>query len=260
MLEHDESVPTLYKLGLTVLQAKVYIALAKLGTSTGRTTAKTAQVAPQDVYRILGELLEKGLVEKIITKPTLYKATPIEDGLAILLQNKKDEYIETEKKAKAISKSFYANQRQEILHENTQFLISSETSLLSKTHEKLADATKNSIDFVLPEKANEKGVIHNFQYLKMAAMRCVKIRVIALEGDVETTSESPDYFSKNPFFELRYLPETEMPFGMHIFDKKEMTIAISQKRLPSLWTNNPNVIKLAEVYFKDTWKRSSKTN
>jgi hypothetical protein len=40
----DESVQTLVNLRLTVLQAKVYIALAKSGTSTGKTTAKVAQV------------------------------------------------------------------------------------------------------------------------------------------------------------------------------------------------------------------------
>jgi sugar-specific transcriptional regulator TrmB len=149
LASQDEAIQTLVKLRLTVLQAKVYIALAKLGTSTGRTTAKVAQVASQDVYRVLDDLQEKGLVEKIIAKPTMYKATPIKEGLSILLQNKKEEFIETEKQVKTMSNNFYENKNQNILQENVQFIITSELTLLFKMHEKSADMTKNSIDTII---------------------------------------------------------------------------------------------------------------
>ena len=61
MLVQEETVQTLVNLGLTVLQAKVYLSLAKSGVSTGRATAKAAKVASQDVYRVLIELQEKGI-------------------------------------------------------------------------------------------------------------------------------------------------------------------------------------------------------
>jgi sugar-specific transcriptional regulator TrmB len=70
------------------LQAKVYIALAKLGTLTGRVTAKEAKVASQDVYRVLAELEEKNLVEKIIVTPNKYRPVPVQDVLSILLKQK----------------------------------------------------------------------------------------------------------------------------------------------------------------------------
>ena len=251
----EEAVQTLVNLGLTVLQAKVYLALAKLGTSTGRTTAKEAQVASQDVYRVLSELQEKGLAEKIIAKPTMYKATPIKVGLSILLQYKKEEYIETEKQAKIISNNFCENGNQKILHEY-EFIITSEINLLFKMHEKLADTTKKSIDFVAPMKMSEKMLFHNCQYIKRTIKRGVKIRVIAQKVNGETIAENPKPLLKNPLFELRYLPETSIPFGMHIFDKQEVTLAVSEKPIPSLWTNNPHVVKLAEVYFEDMWNNA----
>jgi len=37
-------------------------------------------------------LQQKGLIEKVITAPTMYKATPMEEGLEILLREKTSEY------------------------------------------------------------------------------------------------------------------------------------------------------------------------
>lgn len=62
--------------------------------------------------------------------------------------------------------------------------------------------------------------------------------------------------NQNPLFELRYLPETAAHFGMHIFDKQKVTLAISEKMMPSLWTNNPYVAKLAEAYFENMWNNA----
>ena len=99
MLLQEETVQTLVNLELTVLQAKVYLALVKLGTSTGRTTAKAAKVASQDVYRVLTELQEKGLVEKIIAKPNKYRPIPLKDGLSMLLQRRNKQTAELKKAA-----------------------------------------------------------------------------------------------------------------------------------------------------------------
>ena len=48
----DKAIETLTGLGLTVLQSKVYLALAKEGKSTVKGIAKTSNIARQDLYRI----------------------------------------------------------------------------------------------------------------------------------------------------------------------------------------------------------------
>jgi sugar-specific transcriptional regulator TrmB len=256
LLSQDEAaVKTLVTLGLTVLQAKVYTALAKLGTSTGRITAKNAKVAPQDVYRILAELQEKGLVEKIISKPTMYKATATDEGLSILLQNKKEEYIEAKKQAKILSKDFNENLNSNISRENVEFIITSEMKLLLKLHDRLADTTKRNIDFICP--ASDKIVFDYCQnYITRALRRGVKIRVIAQKNNEEQIIENPKALSKNPLFEIKYLTETAIPFGMHIFDNQEVTLAVSKNPVPSLWTNSPHVVRLTEVYFENLWNNA----
>ena len=216
---------------------------------------KTANVASQDVYRLLSELQEKGLVEKIISKPTLYKATPPNEGLSILLQKKKEEYNEAKKQAKILSKDFHRNGNPTVLKENVEFIITSEMEQLLKLHNRLADMTKNSIDFVCA--ANEK-ILYEYceKYIKRAIKRGVKVRVIAQKEKEETIVGSPNALLKKPLFGLRYLSETAIPFGMHIFDNQEVILAVSQDPIPSLWTNSPHVVKLAEIYFENFWSRS----
>ena len=133
MSPQGKSVQTLVDLGLTVLQSKVYITLIKSGPSTGRITAKMAQVAPQDVYRVLTELQEKGLVEKIIAKPAMYKATTFKESISVLLQNKKEEYIEIEKQVKIMANNFSENKNQDVLPEKLHFIMFSEYALIEKT-------------------------------------------------------------------------------------------------------------------------------
>ena len=67
---------TLIDLGLTLLQAKVYLALVQSGTLKVGTIAQVSKVARPDVYRTLQKLQDLGLIEKIITKPILFRATP----------------------------------------------------------------------------------------------------------------------------------------------------------------------------------------
>ncbi len=249
----DKEVQTLVNLGLTVLQAKVYTTLAKWGTSTGRMTAKMAQGAPQDVYRILDELQEKGLVEKIISKPAMYEVTSFKDGVSTLLKNKKEEYIEIEKQVQMMANNFCETKNQNALHEKLQFIMFSDFTPVMKKWEKLADMAKKRIDIVAPLKMNQKMVFHEWPYIKRATSRGVKIRIITKKANYESASKKLKPLSKKPLLELRYLPDRSAPFEIHIFDRQEVTFALSEKPTPDLLTDNPNIIKLAEAYFEKLW-------
>ncbi|MEM4733518.1 MAG: helix-turn-helix domain-containing protein, partial [Candidatus Bathyarchaeia archaeon] len=78
---HKEDVQTITKLGLTTSQVKVYLSLLQQKKATAKTISNFSKIARQEVYRVLSDLYEKGLVEKIIAKPTEFKAVPIEDCL-----------------------------------------------------------------------------------------------------------------------------------------------------------------------------------
>lgn len=245
----ERAVATLLKLGLTVLQAKVYLALATSGPYTGRATASSTHIATNDVYRILHELQEKGLVEKIVTKPTMYKSVQINDGLSSLLESKKEEYIETKRQVKALSNAIGEIRKQDRAPQSDpQFIITSQIKTLIKMHEKLANASTNSIDFVLPIKT--KQALYKYsEFIDPAIKRKVKIRAITIDKEKNQSS-------KNPLFEVRTVPDINQPIGMHIFDKQQVTLAMSEKATPSLWTNNAHIVILAQAYFEELWNNA----
>lgn len=123
----DERIQVLMDLGLTLLQAKTYLALSQTGKATIKTISKTAHVARQDTYRVMFTLEKLGLAEKIIATPTMYKATPIKEGYCLLLQNKTREYTELQKKTIAIIKKSHESNDKTTPQEEAQqfFLISS---------------------------------------------------------------------------------------------------------------------------------------
>ena len=78
----DENTDLLLGLGLSLNQARVYLAILKLEKTTVRKVAKFSKVRREEVYRILPALEKKGLVERLLGKPTEVRATVISDALA----------------------------------------------------------------------------------------------------------------------------------------------------------------------------------
>jgi DNA-binding MarR family transcriptional regulator len=70
LIFQDQNTQTLIALGLTILEARVYLALAKAGKATiAATLSKTLKVGRPDVHRTLAKLQVK-----------LRRASPASDG------------------------------------------------------------------------------------------------------------------------------------------------------------------------------------
>jgi hypothetical protein len=177
----------------------------------------------------------------------------------MLLQEKKEEYIKTKKQAETIFNSFNQNSNQNNA-EGVQFTITSELKLLIKSHEKLTASCKRSIDFVYPIRISDKELFRDSDHIKAAIERGITIRAMTERPIQDSTDMNSKSALKSAGFEHRFLPESVIPFGMHIFDNQEVTLAISSNPMPSLWTNNSHVVKLAQVYFENIWDNAEISN
>jgi sugar-specific transcriptional regulator TrmB len=253
----DEHIQTLIEFGLTFLQAKTYLALAKLGKANVKAIAKASNVARQDIYRIMPKLQKLGLSEKIVNKPTMYKATPINEALSILLQNRKNQYSELQKKSTSLINNFNAkNAKITLKEEETQFIITSEITRFLKIHKNQAQKAQESIDIMVPVMSVPSKLSEEWPYFDRSLKRGVKIPLLAQKPMEEIPAIEWQALAKSPFFELKYSAIT-IPFGMFIFDDKEVTLQVSEDILPSLWSNNPNVVKLANTYFNEMWNKNT---
>ena len=98
---------TLIGLGLTELDAKIYIFLASHGPQNAKEIAKGLELNKQKVYRILRELGNEGLIEVYYKRPTLFSSLPFEKVLELFLEIK----IEEEKTLKATKKELFSSWR-----------------------------------------------------------------------------------------------------------------------------------------------------
>ena len=88
----------LLKIGLTEGEAKVYIALTELGSSTVGPIVKKASVAYSNIYDILQRLIEKGIVSYIIKNKTKYFQAVSPSNLIDYL-DKKEKDIQSQKES-----------------------------------------------------------------------------------------------------------------------------------------------------------------
>ena len=90
--EQESDIETLHRLGLTVLEAKVYSSLITREGAEAKTIARSLNIAKCEVYRAISSLEKTGLIEKKLTIPSVYKAIPIREASRILLDKKTAEY------------------------------------------------------------------------------------------------------------------------------------------------------------------------
>jgi sugar-specific transcriptional regulator TrmB len=256
----DEPIQTFMSVGLTLLQAKLYLALAKFGNSGGgvRKISHESNIARQDIYRILPELEKRGLTVKIISSPATYRATPLENGFSILLNRKNEEYIQLQKRAKILFDNFTLDSVVEPQNKPIQFEITSEKNLyFTRVGKELKQAEK-SMCIICSKEGFRIIAYQAFEEFERAMEKGIKIRV--LTNYLETGAESKSIFrlKSNPNFELRILPGS-FPVGLAMFDSKEVNIGITATIVPALWTNNDNVVKLSAVYFESMWNSVRKS-
>ena len=122
-LNSFEKIRTLTDRGLTSAQSKIYLTLLKMGhTSIGK-IALDSRVARPDTYRVVSELQELGIVEKIVASPTEVKPLPIEDAINILMLRKTKENLEVSKRANKLVEIVKKETKERNPTENSQFAL-----------------------------------------------------------------------------------------------------------------------------------------
>lgn len=257
----QEKIQTLTRLGLTVAQAKAYLTLATLETATAKEISYHSDIAREEVYRLLAALQKKGLIERIISSPTRFKAVPIEQGLSILIKRKEKEISEIKKETSNIIENFKQNNAKPIMDKNApQFtLIYGKEAFYRKLKEMMKN-TEKTIDTICEGCSFARAIFELEENIMEAVRRGVRIRVIVTNPEENKLWRNVVQVAKNPCYNLKTLT-VKNTCEFAIFDKKEVIIiCFSSKNFaesPFLWSKNANIIKMAQNYFENMWQKSS---
>ncbi|WP_267639903.1 TrmB family transcriptional regulator [Haloarchaeobius amylolyticus] len=100
-VEEDDAIESLERLGLTSYEAKVFIALQKLGTGTAREVSRVADVPRSQVYSVTEGLEDRGLIEVQQSSPMQYRPVSTDEARSMLRERFEREsdqafdYVET---------------------------------------------------------------------------------------------------------------------------------------------------------------------
>jgi sugar-specific transcriptional regulator TrmB len=255
----QETIELLLQLGLSSTQARVYFALSQLGTSETRLLSNCSRVARPDIYRVIEDLIDLGLVSKSIERPLRFTAIPIKDGLSILLNRKKEANTQLELDiAKLLEKLRGCDPKKVYLHPMCHFEFIPAKEFHIKILEKLLECVQLTSVGIGPLVPVKSSFLFEDLLIKKAVARGVKIQIII--GDT-TKSEEVRFFSKRwSKCDFRFLP-AHPKIAMSVYDSKcalirEHTKNGSFEAANAIVTDNESIVGALEDYFKLLWERA----
>jgi sugar-specific transcriptional regulator TrmB len=263
MMPFPHHIELLVRLGLTFTEAKIFLVLCTIGTSTARIISENSGVAREVVYQVIPTLQEKGLIENILTAPQTYNAIPVEYAFEILLERKNQENKQSEKEIKETLKALekVQNISSDCCLQIT--IIPRGKALLTKITTEMRSAQK-SIDIVSSwQKFVKWHRLHTKDEIDEAKRRNVKFQVL-LEKEIPQMNTDPlnSTVYDSPFFDdlhIRIAPNISL-VNMLIFDGKKVFIDTEQGKglleTSFIYSNNPCLTPLSLSYFQTNWEKA----
>lgn len=256
-----EHIHLLSKLGLTETEATVYLALLKTGNTDARRLAALAKLPRTGVYRVLGDLQRKGLVEKELGLPLKYCAVPPNVGLQNSIAQKFEELKEIEKEVQEFVQEHWGNKEEEDRSEYKIRILEGRRRIIQLIKQE-HDNAKIRVDIVstLPRWLQIiEDCIGNYY---CALDRGVKYRVILAipEGDLVLPKNARSLLEM-PDFKMRTVTD-KISVNSAVFDLKEAIFNYYPSKAlgesPLIWTNHPSFISMCCEHFEATWKKTEK--
>ena len=250
---------TLLDLGLTPTQAKVYLTLVSLGKANIKKIHEQADLDRSDTYRVIGQLLDLGLIEKIIESPVKYRSMPLKEGLTALLRRKDEEHKQLRADTKILLKE---NLSLHVPIENCFdqiIVIPPDTLHRNRFQNTLANAQR-SLDSIYCLEGIQKTVLEGAYAHKKALKRGIKIRyVIDKAKPLDEIQKIIAPLSRLGDITVRCLPNLPIYFG--IIDSKELFVILTPSPQPissvCLWSNNKPIIDVFQTYFDLAFQKSA---
>jgi sugar-specific transcriptional regulator TrmB len=255
----EQGIETLVALGLNITQAKVYLALLNLGRAKATTVWKCSKVARQDVYRILTELENKSLVEKIIDTPAEFRALPLQTCVSTLLDQRQKEYNDVKKKTVALLVKFDEKQKNQGSAKDFEIKLISTNEAYLRRLKDAATTTQESIDIIDSFDHTSYRAIADSDLISNLLRRNVRFRLIT--NHPGKGHPLPEVYRKNlRTMQVRFL-EKEPIATLRIDDKKQVSVSVispvhKPDESPRLFSDSPCLVALAEDYFEHIWNEA----
>jgi len=250
---------TLYRLGLSKNEIRVYIYIARTGEHKASEISEALSLHRTETYRILRDLEKKGLISSVFEKPLKFIATPFEKALDILIETKKMKINILEKRKKSLVELWLSLPKSETEHERKEAfqILEGEEQISLKADELLGHAEKEVLIFT------SEHDITNFYHsglldkLEKTARESVNVQLL--------TNYSPKscfFIEKIKLKKAKYsLSNVEELPTFILTDNNQLLLLIrnnnGKKRVAALWTNYDAFVKALKMLFLGLWNKGA---
>jgi sugar-specific transcriptional regulator TrmB len=256
VMDLQDKVDLLIRLGLTPNQAKIYLALSNSSPCTANQISKAACLASEVIYRAMPKLQEKGLIEKEITAPAKFQATPLKLAIEMLLEQKNREDNQTRTKAKKLLANGVEENRGLYAQEDFKITLIPKGERLVQFIEKKLAGIQERLDFVITGQKFFGCLCHKL--LQKVVSRKIAVRLAVSGTESEYHTKSLQDFLLNSNLKIRFIHE-EIFACVSVLDDRETIINTSAKagfvQSPIYWSNNPSIVELSKTYFEKFWNQ-----
>lgn len=258
----DEITYLLFNLGLNKTQAKVYTLLVKNNYSSATRISEISKIARSDIYEILCELSNIGLIETIPEQPKRYHALPLKNGLSILISRRQEITAKLVIQAGLIADNTKEETKENIIDETDEFTVFSDKTKIPNKANKLASETKKSILIMGSNRTLIKWILKAPDLIENTIARGIVLKVIfSIKEKDELSPEIYRKLHKYPTFSSRLTSATiRGTFG--IYDNKIVLFSSEnsngKNKYCGMLTNNESFVNIFIDYFENIWINSTR--
>jgi sugar-specific transcriptional regulator TrmB len=257
--DFEQDITILTKIGLTPLQAQVYLTLAKLTEASIKSLSVASNVDRANVYRVLIRLQDLGLVEKLLTNPTVFRALSINEGVRMLLDQKELVDQDIKNKTVLMLKKYETHSEEALIQTRSEFTLLPDGKLMARKVAEMVKANEKTHEIIIYWSDFSHQVQETVERWSKLLVRGVKLRIIVFLQPKERIPKNVLDMQKNSGFEIRQTL-TPPKSTISIIDGNQALLsvnpALNPRGKPGLWVNNHGVVGLVQEYFEMVWQKS----
>jgi sugar-specific transcriptional regulator TrmB len=269
-LSQDKVLKTLESLGLTQLDAQVYIFLGKRGPQKAVDIAKFLRMSKQTVYRAIKNLERKGIITATLEHPSRFSAVPFEKVLDLFVKAKTEEVHRIEQDKKGLLSDWQSIALVETGDQSPKFTVIEGRNFIYPRLKQMVEDTKSQLSIIstVPSlvRADQFGLLD--AAFNHAAKTNTKFRFItelsaenfrAMKTLLEGMPKELGFEGRTPELGLGLISR------MLIRDDAEVAFFVSQESDKTeiasddlcLWTNSYAIINSFKALFEELWHNST---
>jgi len=263
-LDQESALKALVELGLSPIDAKVYLLLTKRGPKKGKELLEVLKINRQQLYRSLKSLQSKGIVSSTLERPARFSSIPTKQVLDMIIRNKIDEASKLRQQRREILSVLQSAEIGEYSDASARFtVVEDEKFIFAKIRQMVEDAkneilvSASGLSIIQAKRADMLKTLTRLDIPFKILTNVSSTNLSTIEEVVKKIGYSEKYQGRHIDLEENLFPK------FVICDEDEMIFLITKEEMPSshkndtgLWTNSKPLINAFKTFFDGLWREA----